>query len=329
MEVVSDMCGPSLISTDERQTIAAWTAVRHEVGISPFGEDDQTGMLNLITPELSASMLASADATRVFDLSVDLFPGMPTWTQGGEPPYQIWMNHTPAGSVVDDPVGVGHDQNSLVAWSADSISMFTHCGTHVDTLNHFGYHDRIWNGFSTEDHLGSTGWTVAGADKHPPVIARGVLLDVASANNVEMLPESYAIGADDLRMTADRQGTSIRVGDVVMIRTGRGSTWPDGSKYLPLEPGIDRSGAEWLALQGVAMIGSDNIALEHLPSVDEENWLPVHTYLLAEAGVPIVEVVELEQIAEAELFEFCYVGAALKLRGATAGPIRPLAFPLV
>jgi kynurenine formamidase len=286
-------------------------------------------MLNLITPQLSASMLSRADAARVFDLSVDLFPGMPTWTAGGEPPYQIWMNHTPQGSVVDNPVGVGPEQNELVAWSADSISMFTHCGTHIDTLNHFGYHDMIWNRFTSGQHLGSTGWTVAGADKLPPVIARGVLLDVATAHDTDVLADSFVIGPEQLETTASRQGTDIRLGDVVMVRTGRGSTWPEASAYLPREPGIDRNGAEWLAQKGVAMVGSDNIALESLPSADAENWLPVHTYLLAEAGVPIMEVVDLEGIAAEELYEFCYVGAALKLRGATAGPVRPLAFPLV
>jgi len=322
------MCGPTMLSPEARDGIAAWGAVRHEVSSSPFGSDDEIGMLNLVTPEISSSMLSRADAGRVFDLSVDLFPGMPTWTQGGEPPYQIWMNHTPQGSTVDDPVGVGRDQNELVAWSADSISMFTHCGTHVDTLNHFGYHDRIWNDFSTGEHLGSTGWTVAGADKHPPIIARGVLLDVARALEHEVLPDSFVIGPEELEMTASRQGTQIQVGDVIMVRTGRGSVWPDAGSYLPREPGIDRSGAAWLAERGAAMVGADNIALEHLPSSDSENWLPVHTYLLAEAGVPIIEVVHLEDIADEELFEFCYLGASLKLRGATAGPVRPLAFPL-
>jgi kynurenine formamidase len=224
---------------------------------------------------------------------------------------------------------VGASQNELVAWSADSFSMFTHCGTHVDTLNHFGYHDSIWNGFTTKDHLGSTGWTVAGPDKHPPIIARGILLDVATAHDFEVLPESFAIGVDELAMTASRQRTEIRPGDVVMVRTGRGSTWPEGAAYLPREPGLNRSGAAWLAERGAAMIGADNIALEQLPSDDSENWLPVHTYLLAEAGVPIVEVLDLEGVAEEELYEFCYLGAALKLRGATAGPIRPLAFPVL
>lgn len=323
------MCGPSYIDEDTRSRIAAWSAVKNQVGRSPFGDDDQIGMLNLITPQMSASMLSRADAARVFDLSVDLFPGMPTWTEGGEPPFQIWMNHTPQGSVVDDPVGVGSVQNELVAWSADSISMFTHCGTHVDTLNHFGYRDSIWNGFTVSEHLGSTGWTVAGADKHPPVIARGILLDVAAAHDLAVLPDSFAIGADELEMTASRQGNEIRPGDVVMVRTGRGGTWPDSATYLPKEPGIDRGGARWLAERGAAMIGADNVALEHLPSADPENWLPVHTYLLAEAGIPIIEVVDLEGIAGAELYEFCYLGAALKLRGATAGPVRPLAFPLL
>lgn len=322
------MCGPSYIDKKTRSRIAAWQAVRHEVGTSPFGVDDEIGMLNLITPEISQSMLAQADAARVIDLSVDLFPGMPTWTAGGEAPYQIWMNHTPGGSTVDDPVGVGRAQNELVAWSADSISMFTHCGTHIDTLNHFGYHGKIWNGFTAQEHLGSTHWRVAGADVLPPVIARGVLLDVATALGHAVLPDSFAIGPDELEHTAGNAGISIEPGDVVMVRTGRGSTWPDPLAYLPREPGLDRAGAAWLAERGAAMIGADNIALDQLPSADPENWLPVHTYLLAEAGVPIMEVVDLEELAAEECYTFCLVTASLKLAGATAGPVRPLAFPL-
>lgn len=322
------MSGPESVSDADRTRIAAWRAERHKVSSSPFGPDDEIGMLNLITAELSAAMLAQADVTKVFDLSVEMFPGMPTWTAGGEPPYQIAMTHTPRGSVVDDPVGVGAEQNRLVAWSADSISMFTHCGTHIDALNHFGYHDHIWNNISIDDSLGSGHWTRAGADKFPPIISRGVLLDVAGALGVDVLPNSFPIGPDELAQTASKQSVRIEVGDVVLIRTGRGSVWPDPAAYLPLEPGLNRAGAEWLAKQGAAVIGADNVALEHLPSADEENWLPVHTFLLAEAGVPIMEVVDLEILAAESCHVFCFVGAALRLRGATGGPMRPLAFPL-
>jgi len=322
------VCGPSIVNESTRTRIAALSATPGRVSASPFGHDDQIGMVNLITPEIAREQLARADGGRIFDLSVDLFIGMPTWTAGGEPPYSIWMVHTPRGSVVNDPVGVGAEQNERVAWSADAISMFTHCGTHIDTLNHFGYHNRIWNGFDADEHLGSAHWSVAGADRHPPVIARGILVDVASAKGLAVLPDGYAIGSADLVDALARQRVDLRPGDVVMVRTGRGSTWPDPDAYLPREPGLDRDGAEFLARAGAAMIGADNIALEHLPSADSSNWLPVHTYLLAEAGVPIMEVVDLEELSRERVYEFVYVGAGLKLRGATAGPIRPLALPL-
>lgn len=322
------MCGPSLIDDETRGKIAAFSASTGAVTMSPYGPDDQIGMLNLLTSDTARELLAAADGGTVLDLSVELFPGMPTWTAGGEPPFQIWMTHTPAGTVVDDPIGVGKEQNERVSWSADSISMFTHCGTHVDTLNHYGYHGRIWNGFSAGEHLGSQHWMVAGADKIPPIIARGVLVDVAAAAGVDVLPDSYAIDETALRDALRRQGTQLRPGDVVLVRTGRGSLWPNPERYLPREPGLDVSGATFLARAGAATIGADNIALEPLPSTDQDNWLPVHTYLLAEAGVPIIEVIDLEQLAGEQLYEFAFLGACMRIRGATAGPMRPLAFPL-
>lgn len=322
------MCGPGVVDEEMRGSVAAFRAATEAVSRSPYGPDDQIGMLNLLTAERARELLSLADEGRVFDLSVDLFMGMPTWTAGGEPPSQIWMTHTPRGSMVDDPVGVGTEQNQLVSWSADSVSMFTHCGTHVDTLNHFGYHGEIWNGYRADEHLGSQHWRVAGADKLPPLIARGVVLDVASALDVDVLPDSYGIGEDDLRAALARQHLKLQVGDVVMVRTGRGSCWPDPERYLPREPGLNREGARFLAEAGAAAIGADNIALEQLPADDPENWMTVHTYLLAEAGVPMIEVLDLEAVAAEELYEFLFVGACLRIRGATAGPMRPLAFPL-
>jgi kynurenine formamidase len=285
-------------------------------------------MVNLLTPSIARDQLARADGSRVFDLAVDLFMDMPTWTAGGEPPYNIWMVHTPRGTVVDDPVGVGRAQNELVAWSADAVSMFTHCGTHIDTLNHFGYHGAIWNGFTADDHLGSLHWRVAGADRLPPLIGRGVLIDVAAAVGVDVLPDSFGIGPAELEDALRRQATQLQPADVVMVRTGRMQYWPDPTTYLPREPGLTRDGARYLAEAGAALIGSDNIAVEQLPAEDPDNWMTVHTYLLAEAGIPIAEVVDLEELAAEGIHEFVFVGASLKLRGATAGPIRPLALPI-
>ena len=87
------------------------------------------------------------------------------------------MTHTPDGEKVDDIMNVGPAGNDLVSYSGDAISMYTHTGTHIDALNHFGYNGVIFNGFKVDEHLGSRGWRKAGADKHPPIIARGILLD--------------------------------------------------------------------------------------------------------------------------------------------------------
>ncbi len=76
------------------------------------------------------------------------------------------------------------------------------------------------------------------------------------------------------------------------------------------------------------VIGGDTLSLEQIPSADPENWMVVHTYLLAEAGIPIMEVVNLEEIAAEQLYEFAFFGACIRLRGATGAPMRPVAMPL-
>ncbi len=323
------MCGPVFIDEATKRQIAAHNAKRHEVSTSPFGPSDEIGMTNLITTESMRSVIESVDLHKSYDLSVDYFNEMPAWTSlTADPPFQIWMSHTPSGQVNHDNVGIGTDMAERVGYSGDCMLMYTHSGTHIDALNHFGYYGKIWNGFSADTHLGSRAWTVAGADKQPPVIARGILIDVAAAHGVDVLPDSYGIGEDDLRAALSRQHCDVRPGDVVMVRTGRMRVWPNGDAYQMDEPGLTREGAEYLAKLGAIIIGGDNSALEQFPSVDPENWQPVHTYLLAEAGVPIMEIVDLEGLAADELYEFAFIGACLKLRGATGSPMRPLALPL-
>jgi kynurenine formamidase len=238
------------------------------------------------------------------------------------------MTNTPRGTVINDPLGIGSEQEELVSYSGDAISMYTHTGTHIDTLNHFGYHNQIWNGFNADDQLGNRNWNVCGPEKQPAIIARGVMLDIPALLDVDVLPESYGIGEKDLRSALKRQKTELRLGDVVMVRTGQMTLWP-GDAYIKNEGGITRAGADFLARSGAAVIGADNLSLEQIPSTEDGNWLPVHTFLMAEAGIPIMEVVDLESLAQQELFEFCFIGAGIKFRGATAAPIRPLAMPLL
>jgi kynurenine formamidase len=317
-----------LIDAETRDKIAARNATFRQVSASPFGTDDEIGMLNLIDASSRRALISSTDAGKVFDLSTDYFVGMPSWSQGGDPAFNMWMTHTPTGTIVDDITGVGAEQNELVTYSGDAFSMYTHCGTHVDTLNHFGYHGEVWNNFKASEHLGSRHWNVGGADKHPPVLARGVLLDVPAMLGIDMLPPSYGIGEKDLADCLKRQEVELRPGDVALVRTGRMQAWPDPVAYMSNGPGLNREGAQFLAEAGAVTIGADTVGLEQGPSADEENWQVVHTYLLAEAGVPILEVANCEELSQEEIYEFAFFGACIRLRGATGSPMRPIAMPL-
>lgn len=314
----------ALIATTGAAFAAAPTAAT-----SPWGATDEIGRLNLMTDASRAAVLTRIAGGTVYDLGVDYHKAMPSWSLLGDPTYQIWMTHTPQGTVVDDPMKVGKKMNEHVSYSGDAVLMYTHTGTHIDSLSHFGLNGKIWNGFAHTQHLGDNGWHRGGAEKLPPVIARGVLIDVAAAKGVDVLPDSYRIVPDDLKAALKRQNVALAKGDAVFIRTGRMRVIGDAAKYMANPPGIGIESARWLVEgQGAMLLGSDNLSLETFPVETDDNWIPVHTYLEAEQGVAIMEVVDLEALSRDKVYEFAFIGASLKLRGATGAPMRPVALPL-
>ncbi|WP_417489262.1 cyclase family protein [Maricaulis sp.] len=299
------------------------------VGTSPWGRDDQLGALNMMTERSRASILSRITGGTVYDLSVEYFIGMPGWHAAGDPRYQIWMTHTPRGTVTDDPLQVGEAANGHVSYTGSAISMYTHTGTHIDALNHFGLDGEIYNHFSADEHLGDAGWRVTGAETIPPIVARGVMIDVATFRGVDMLPAGYRVTRADLEGALARQGVELQAGDVVLIRTGRMALYEHASRYMDNPPGLGLEAARFLADESHAMIvGADNLSFEAFPPEIEGNYVPVHTYLLAQMGVPIMELVNLEGLAQAGLYEFAFIGGSLKLRGADAAPLRPIALPI-
>jgi len=323
------MCVTCYVDAAMKDKIIAYAAEFHKVTKSPYGKDDEIGMLHLIDAKSRAAILSRADASKVFDLSVDNFVGMPGWLAAGDPPYQIWMTHTPNGETVSNSMKTSLEANALVAYSGDAISMFTHCGTHIDPLNHFGYNGKIFNEFSVAEHLGSRSWDRCGPEKHPPIFARGVLLDIAALHGVDILPPSHAIGKKDIEDCVKKQGVKLEPGDVVLIHTGQMKRWPDMS-FCHNTPGLNREGAEYLTKHGAIIIGADTLTVEQTPPSDHPlNLFPVHTYLLAEAGVLLLEMAQLDELAGEKVYEFAFFGACIKLRGATGAPMRPVAMPLV
>lgn len=309
--------------------VAATPPAAETVGVSPWGPDDEIGTLNLMTDASRLAVLTRVVAGKVYDLSTDYYVGMPSFHSLGDPAYQYWLTHTPHGTVVDNPNGLGAEMNRKVSYTGDAISMYTHMGTHIDALNHFGLNGKIWNGFTPEQHLGDKGWKKTGAETIPPVIARGVLIDVAGAKGRAVLERNYRVTRADLEAALARQKVALQPGDVVLIRTGQITHFSHAAEFLHDYPGISLDAVKWLVeSQGAMLLGADNLSFEAFPPERADNWVPVHTYLLAEKGVMFIENIFLEQLAQDRVFTFAFIGASLKLRGASGAPMRPLALPI-
>jgi kynurenine formamidase len=165
------------------------------------------------------------------------------------------------------------------------------------------------------------GFRVLGIDTMPPLVARGVLLDVAGDKR---LPPDHSITADQLEQAA--AGLEIRPGDVVLVRTGYGALWSEPAEYLRAA-GVSSAGSRWLIDKKVSAVGADNMAWDLIGPADPELGvtLPGHLLLLVRAGIPIVENLNLEELAAARVHEFAFVCLPLKMRGATGSPVRPIA----
>jgi kynurenine formamidase len=195
------------------------------------------------------------------------------------------------------------------------LTMMEHSGTHIDALCHQACGLRLYGDIPVESAETPTGFTRLGMETVPPLLGRGVLLDVAGWKGQAPLPPRYGLSAEEL------QG-----GDVLLVRTGYGALWHDEAVYLEAA-GVAKSGTLWAAERGVVAVGADNMAWDVPGERDPETGatLFAHVYLLPQKGIYILENLNLEELARDRRHEFAFVGIPLKFRGATGSPLRPLA----
>lgn len=266
---------------------------------------------------------------RTYSLATSRFPGMPLFP--GHPPFQVMSYRSPRGLVVagDEPWGPGNDAG--LGYMSEIISGTAHSGAHIDALAHMTIgDDHRWHGGGRADrHLGDFGPTFGDAEKLPAMFTRGVMLDAAAHRGVPCLPAGAAIDAEELMAIATAQDVTVEHGDVVLIRTGYLGLWPDeDAMRRHRTPGPDLSAALWLAERGVVATGTDTETYEVQPTPDPgtpSNPQPVHTALLIERGIYLLESVYLEELSNDGVHEFLFVALPLKIRGATGSMVDPLA----
>jgi kynurenine formamidase len=220
----------------------------------------------------SAMDFTSLLNVRAYDLGQPYFPGMPHFPS--HPPflYSLTKKH---GDILYD---------SGVTSAADAIAMGTHVGTHIDALSHFSCNGVFYGGRRVE-HTYEHGMTELGVDTVGPIVRRGVLLDIAGLEGVDVLPVDFEVTSDHLSRAAN---TEVNEGDIVLLRTGWARFFSDTKRYInnTVAPGPGIEGARWLSSRKIFAAGSDTVVFEKTPSPA----MSVHTHLLVESGIHIIEV---------------------------------------
>jgi len=285
---------------------------------SPYGEDDQAGASNLMTPEKALEAIALMKTGTVVSLGRTYESSMPLF---GSRVFAIRGTGGLAGGPLAD---------NKVIWMDDFLSTeIGQVGTQFDGLAHIGIGGEtpvFYNDTPANEVFGSGGVQKLGMEHVKPFFTRGVLVDMVALKG-RNLEAGEEISADDIKAALDKQGTAMPgKGDVVLFHTGWGSLWiEDNTKFNSGCPGIGLEAAAMLGELGVAIAGADTWPVEVVPNPDSKLAFPVHQELLTKRGIFIHENIATERLAEQSVYEFAYIFSPMPTKGATGSPGAPLA----
>lgn len=291
---------------------------------SRYGQHDQRGTLNEITPAVvgAAARLVRRgeviDLGRVLDENTPKFPGR-YWHQ------TVDTSAHDTNTRRADAVGKGWGRNQI-NWITEIQAGTFQVGTQLDSIGHIQIGDRFYNGWTTQQVVEGWGLNRFGIESVPPIVTRGVLVDVAAYKGVERLPKGYAISVADMEGALARQRIEVRAGDAVLIHTGWGSLWGrDDGEFLSGEPGPGLALATWLYDKRIAITGCDTWSYGPVPPEDPARPFLVPQTMYVKWGLFGLENLATEALAKQGIHEFLFVLTHAKTRGSTAAVVAPAA----
>ncbi|WP_432690847.1 cyclase family protein [Pseudooceanicola sp. C21-150M6] len=303
------LAGPALA---ESHADMSWTE-------SPYGPDDEIGAANLLTPERAKAAAGLVTEGKTYSLGLVLDSTVPAFA-----PRSMSVAILQPGQANNS--GLGPTKST---YNDDIFMGWLGIGSQIDGLGHLGVDHVYYNGNKASDFAQAAGLTKLGIEKVPPIVTRGVMLDMAKFYGQPILDEGTAYTREDIMSAAEQQGVEIREGDVVLFHSG----WldllkeetRDAARYGSVEPGLGLTGAEYLAEIGVIAIGADTWGMEAVPFEEGVGIFEVHQFLLAKKGIYILENMVTEELAADEVHEFMFVLGQAKVRGAVQMIINPVA----
>ncbi len=277
-----------------------------------FGEKDQLGTLNLITPEKRAAAAARVRSGRTVSCARPL-PTDPS------PDNQNPVVHLMTGTVTE---GYGGDYIALAPHGFST--------SHIDALCHIFHEGKLYNGYPTKRVTAHGALDLGIHELKEAVVSRGILLDIPRVRGVEFLEAGDPIFPDDLERAEGEVGVSVEPGDILLVRTGRWVLREARGPWNPMErlAGLDASCLPWLHSRGVAALGSDGVS-DVIPTRIENVILPIHQVAIVAMGLHLLDNLDLDSLAiacaEERRYEFLLTVAPLVLLRGTASPVNPIA----
>lgn len=280
---------------------------------SEWGPGDQRGAANRLTPQKVLEASQFIREGKIYQLGRAYEEGMPTGR------FRSYRLHIP---VALGPAG----KTDTISFTEYVCADIGQVGTQLDGLGHVGIGNLFYNGFDRREFVKPWGLEKLGIENVGVFYTRGVLIDVAAFKGVAHLEKAYEITVDDLKGALRSERVSVRAGDAVLIHTGWGSLWmKDNALFQSGEPGIGVPAAQYLIDQKIVLVGADTWATERWPLDEPDVWFPVHQLLLTKSGVYNLENLDTTELARDMVFEFAFIYAPLKLKGATGSPGNPIA----
>jgi kynurenine formamidase len=291
---------------------------------SRYGQGDQFGSLNEVTPEvtLRATRLVKTgtvvDLGRILDDNTPKFPG------------RYWHQTVDASALFTnlrrpDAVGKGWGKNQI-NWITEIQAGTFQVGTQLDAIGHIQIGDRFYNGLTTAEVVEFWGLNHYDIETVPPIVTRGILVDIAAYKGTERLNQGYVITLADLKCALAKQKIKIRAGDAVLIHTGWGALYgKDNELFLAGEPGAGLDLVLWLYEQHIAITGEDTWSYGLVPGEDPERPFLVPQTMYMQMGLFGLENLDTEELAKRKVYQFLFVLTHSKTRGSTAAVIAPAA----
>ena len=297
----------------------AYAASHSECKPSKWGADDEIGAANYVTPErtLAATKLVKKGESHALGITID--SKTPAF-----PPRTLSLQVVQPGQ--HNGRSTAQDFGWHGSYNDDIAQLWFGIGSQLDGLGHLGEEGVYYNCNKAVDFVHITGLKKMGTHNVPPMVARGVLIDMAKHFGVETMASGQAIGRADLEAAMKAQGVTVNEGDVVIIHTGWNKMLEkDPKTWGSSEPGIDNDAGAYLASLNPMAVGADTWGVDVVPPKKGDKVFYAHVHFLKNNGIYILETMNTDRLAAEGVKEFMFVLGQARIRGTVQMIINPVA----